>query len=330
MRSDTYPRTNGVLLSVFAIILFIASYRFIDAQPATLDCYSILDTFHIGQILLDNTIVSLSLGIVFLLLIAATILYISNYISGKRHFTPLIFLVLALANPSAIYFTPLHIISFLMMWSIFLITMFKLEDGRDSERIFAAFFLYSTCILCFPPMIWFLPVLVIMSAGAAESKAKYILAVFLGIIAPFVLALSILFILEGWEPMEPTLVSFAQAFTFTGEKNIVMSSPFLCKSILILYFTLITVVKCIRESRNMSRIKSTFLFRDIIFLTAAFAFFIVFIMSFSVPFGVVLYAPLSFIFLELAASWGEKGRFLSYYSLFLLILLIERVSLFLQ
>jgi len=329
MRTDSYPRYNGSILSVIAIIALIASYLFFRPEPSVNNYFTHFALFNCDEILFSNNALSLVLGITFLLLISISILYISTFIYGQNPFTSLLFLVLALSNPSSLYFSPIHIVSLLFLWGTFLSVIYKLEDGNNNERIFLSFFIYSIGILFFPPMIWSIPALIIVNINSTDNKLKFIFSIIIDTLTPFVISAAIQYLIGGWDQMSISIQSYLQAFIDLKERHIAMSSPLICKLLIITILTIISIVYCIKNRINFTKSKSTLLNRLFFYVIITISIVLVFLQNVNYPFGVLLYAPISFLLFEISAIWNKKGWFSIYYSLFLLLLIIERLSIIL-
>ena len=156
-------------------------------------------------------VVSAVLGVLFNALIAASLLAI-NTKSVNNIFNPalsVIFLLFIIfLNPGAVYFTPVHVAVLLLVWS---------QNCFIISQKFTSMFLLSCAALFYAPLMWGIPLVLVISVVGAADMLRVAVKSFGGIVLPIVYLLCFRYIM------------YADALVFIDEyieQMFVLSSPF--------------------------------------------------------------------------------------------------------
>ena len=138
MARRDHEDANPILWVLFLIALYISSFFMklpAVAQPGVFGLDRVLN----WDFLFSGNTVSSVLAALFLLLTALSLHTFNNrFSSGLNFILPLLYLILAVANPYAIWFTPFHVAALSLVWTLRYFVKFKAETGHPTD-LFCSF-----------------------------------------------------------------------------------------------------------------------------------------------------------------------------------------------
>lgn len=247
--------------------------------------------------------------------------------SGLSLSVPVIYIVLATANPDALYFTPFHGASLLLALCLFFHTAFCSVRPTLSKLLGTWASLGAAGIL-FPPFLWLIPLLALTSMGKAEDKLKYAAASLLSLCLPFGLYAGILFLREGSFPVGAVFTRLWDQMTVLPHPAFHFSAATLCR---IALTAVATVLAIIRAAKLLDRFKTAqyrAVIRIILLIPALCLLVLLFAPDCRFPGGLVTYLPVSLLLNDGLAAQGSGNRFPTLAVILFLILLAERIACF--
>ena len=268
------------------------------------------------------------LSAVLLLVAAALLLYLTNdrIINEKSHFAPFIYLMLAAANPAALYLTTMHAAAILMAVSLYSYLRFS-ALAPDIGQLVIAWATLGAAALFFPPLAWLAPIYAATMTGRTEDKPRYWVAAILSLVLPVVLLIGVDYLLGRERPVE-VLGNLWEGMTAIARPSFPVSAATLCR---ILLTVLVTVVASVRILGNLTRYRTVqyhALFRLLILSLSLGVLALLFTASGTLPFGLVVMLPVSLILNEyfrnpeIGHDIGTLGVVL------LLVMLAERIAFY--
>ena len=113
-------KINGrtIALLILALVLYVSAF-FTASEPMDFEAVLPFGSPKFLNALFGATTLSYILSVVFLILTAVSI-YSFNmmYTTGINYLLPVLYIFLALYNQRAIFFSPLHIVALLLIWSL--------------------------------------------------------------------------------------------------------------------------------------------------------------------------------------------------------------------
>lgn len=241
-------------------------------------------------------------------------------------FTPVAYILLATANPSALWFTPFHGASLLLAVSlVFLLGFCSLKPGIGS--LIGACFALGAAALLFPPLLWLFPVYLAIAVSKAEEKMKFWAASLLAVCLPIGIWLGVSS-LTGGQSAGSFFPVFWERMTDVPRVRLHFPAATLCRLIL----TAIAVVLAL--FRGAGRLDSYKIARSaavirIILLTLAICLLMgLFCPDNRYPAGLVTALPVSLLLNEYFGSANRKKGVWTLGIIFLLVLLVERITYF--
>lgn len=227
------------------------------------------------------------LGCVSNILISLSLLMI-NTKSVNNVFNPalsvMFFLFLVLLNPAASYFSPIHPALLLFIFGQYCFI---------SERKFASMFFFSCSALFYPPLLWILPLVLMISVIGAADFLRVLLKQLGGILMPFLYVLCYRF------------MAYSDAMVYVEEfmhKAMAFSSPFNSANIVSLFLSLCICIVAMhsisymfRSLRKNNIITANILKMEFLSLVLGSAIFFLFGGNTEVPLNMLLALPLSIL-----------------------------------
>ena len=236
----------------------------------------------------ENLLLRGVLGGIFNVLIALSLLAINTKSVHNvflPNFTVAFFLVIALLNPSAVYFSTIHPAVLLMVWGQYCFI---------SSQKFTSMFLLSCAALFYAPLLLALPFVLIISVLGAADILRVTLKSLGGLILPFVYLLSFRY------------MAYADAMVFIDEyvqKAIDFSSPLYRVSFTSLFLVLCIGSVLIHSLSNVFRklfrnsiITEHILKMELMCMLLGGAMFFMFWGNGDVPVNIIVALPLSMLF----------------------------------
>ena len=328
MKTDSYPRISGIVISILTIILFGVSYSFFTPEYVAVWPSTPHLSLGIAEGALYGTgALSIVLGIISIILIAISIYLFSNFIYGNTAIPMLFYLTLVLSNPSSIYFSNLHIAALLLAWGLFSMIDYKAALEEKTEKMFISFFLLTLASLFYAPLFWILPLLILYIFCSTASPKKLIISIF-GIVTPFIISAAVIYLANGWNT--GLFKSFYQSIVFHNEKIISYGIATIIKILIVTIAMIAAVSHSIKKKDFFTKPQAESYMGMFIFTVLLTVIAILFLNNTQVPFSILLFIPVSFFLYELSSKLNIAGKFSIYYSIFCILLLIERMTIILS
>ena len=264
------------------------------------------------------------------ILLNAVLLFLVNdrVMADSGLVTPVAYVVLATANPAALWYTSLHAASLLMALSIvFLLGFCALRPSMG--RLAGCWAALGSAGLIFPPLLWLAPLYAVLTVGKAEDKLKFWTASLLTLCLPAAIALA--FNSLGGTRTATAFFSdiWAQMSTLP-HRPLHLSAAMLCRIVLTALAALLAIIRALgridryKISRSAAVIRIIFLTLAICVLTALFC------RDGQAAAGLVTYLPAALILNEYFGSSDRQhtagARTLAI--ILMLVLLVERITCF--
>lgn len=313
---------NPLFWIIFLIALYISAF-FIDTQPSLSTPVIFFGQFFDTSVLFGHNVLSAVLAGAFLLVTAVALHVMNNsYASGLNFILPLLYLVLSVANPNAIYLTPFHIAAFLLVLSMEYFVKFKV-DSLSNADIFVSILLLAASSLFFPPLIWLLPFLFISGFGFSERKVSYIVASVSSVVASAGALMGTAYLVSGTEEMLKIPAAYAGAITDVGLLRVESSPLQLCRDGLIFLLVIVAAVRNIRNQGNYRISESRMLSTLTLFTVVLYAIIVLFLPDIVLPYGVIVLAPASVVIFGLFGD-SKKTLVTIFGIIIIAIILAER------
>lgn len=327
---SNYPNRVSSALPMILMVLFLyISAFFLDIAPVSSPTPLFWESLFSTSVIFGNSTLSMILSAIFIILIALSLYIFNNaYTTGNNIMLPFIFVLLVVANPYVIFFSPIHIAALLMMWSIFYSVKYRV-NGHKSDSAFTCFFLLGLATFFIPCLVWCFLYFYIINIINSEEKAKFTFNSIIGLILPIVLLSGCYFIFGG-ENLSLLLKQYGQSMLTIEPKSLNFSIAEICRWIVILSITASSCLFVMRNLGNYKTTKSRAFFRVIWYLLVLVLIFVVFTTSNHSTFGLLLYVPIAIISHEyLSVEPNKKWRNVRNV-IFYLVFLSERIIMFLR
>lgn len=303
---------NPLFWIIFLIALYVSAF-FIDTQPYSPN----------GLTIFGHNTISAVLALLFLVMTAVALHIMNNsYASGLNYILPLLYLVLSVANPGAVYLTPFHIAAFLLVLSLSYFVKFKANSLHNAD-LFVSIVLLAVSSLFFPPLIWLLPFLVISGFGYAERKASYILASVFSTVTAAGALMGFAYLIFGVDKMMSLPAAYAEAVTGAGIIHMESSPLQMCREGLIFLLVIVAVVRNIRNQGNYKISESRMLSALTLFTVVLYAVMVLFLPDIALPYGLIVLAPASVVIFGLFGD-SKKTLVTIFGIIIIAIILVER------
>lgn len=294
MARKDYEDANPILWILFLTALYISSF-FMNLPEIRMPSLFGLEGMYDPDVLFGRNTLSAILSAVFLVLTALTLHNFNNrFSSGLNFILPLLYLILAAANPCAIWFSPFHIAALGLIWSLRYFVKFKAETGHPSD-LFTAFFLLILTSCCYLPLIWLVPILLFRGFSYMENKLRYLLTVLLGLFfgAAFIAGLN--YLVLGFDAVAALPGRWMDGIIPMAARRQGLSLLRLCLDGLT---ALLVIIAAVRNIRNQGKYKiaESRMLSDVTMATIIlFAIVALYMADYALPFEVMLFAPASLV-----------------------------------
>ena len=265
---------------------------------------------------------------VVLLLATGFIIYLinENMISGGSSLAPVIWFILATANPAALTLSPILAATPLVAASIALLLAFC--TVRPSiEYIAACFALLGVAAMLLPPLIWLSPIFFICSITRTESKARTVVASLLALAIPLFTWCCIRFLAGDLQAVVATLEGFGRGAVSLNLIGTGASAPTIARLALTVVLTLISLILVIRRLDSYTTDQFRSANRIIILLPSLVALAILFLGG--QPWELLTAIPASLLIDEYASRPVHRRGCTLILTALGLLLLAERIYLYL-
>ena len=314
-----------------AFILLTASYAvsalFVPFKAVTYpDCFFFGDLFDWSP-LYSGSFLSCLLGVLFTGILALMVFLAGNHISsGMNQFIPLIYLVLVLANPSSLRFSPIHAAAASLVPALFNNISFC-NSGSDLTSLAKSCFFLTIASFFFPPLMWLCIPMAALSIGKADDKSKYLFTAIFSLAAPMLLLFGIRYLQVGLQNAADIFPDYLRAMADVPSKSIAMSASTLCRLVITAIIAIISAY-CVAGSFSRYKTVQYTAYTRILFYAAAItAVAAVFIPSMAWPGCLLTAIPLSLMMNEYFGNGAHDGSG-TMAAAVLLILIAERIQCF--
>lgn len=324
-RSDNND-ANPLLWIVFLIALYISTFVMdipeLDFKDVT--CFGPLSK---GSILWSHTPISAVVAAIFLVASAFILHFLNDaYSSGLNFILPLLYLILVIANPSAVYMTPMHIAALLFIISIALFIKFKAATGHPAD-FFASVMMLMVASCFFVPLIWVLPFQILSGFPYADNKLQYLCTTLFSILCGAASIMGIAYLSAGFEAM----------CALPGRCLDILMTPHLAvPQYSIMQFArigivvLLVLIAIFRNFRNQGnyKIAEAKMLRSVMVCSAVILpLMLLYLPDCSFPFGMIALAPASIVIFGLFGD--SKKTFATVFSVAVMFIIIaERLIIY--
>ncbi|MBR5019332.1 MAG: hypothetical protein IKX53_06815 [Bacteroidales bacterium] len=261
------------------------------------------------------------------ILFNAILLYLAEdkILAQVSLFTPAAYIILATANPEALWFSPFHGASLLLAVSMLFYLGFCAVRPSMGNLTASWAFLGASALL-FPPFLWLAPLYAVTAFNKAEDKFKFWVASLLALCLPFGLYLGIL----ALQPGSPAPVTFFanlwDGMTSVTRTSLHFPAATLLRIVLTALATVLAILWSIGRLDRYKIARSAAVLR-IIYLTLAFCVLIaVFLPDSRHPAGLVTALPVSLLLNEYICAPDRKKGSRTLAVILILILIAERIA----
>ena len=307
-------RINGrtIALLIITVVLYVSAFF---TAPEPMDCEAVLPfgTPKFLDALFGATTLSYILSIVFLILTAVSI-YSFNlmFTTGINYLLPVLYLFLVFYNPRVIFFSPLHIVALLLLWSLVFSARYR-NSIQNLSANYLSFFLFGAASVFFPPLVWIFPLVILVNIRASEEKFKYVFTSLLGMLTPLVMAGAICYVFGGNKLLNGLGASFWGSMSAFGRHSFDFSAVEIASGLFLTGFVFISLFYLLRNLNRYKIIHSNTSIRILFFAILTTLICAVFLTDNRDPYGVVLFVPVSLILFEyLSSPKNNKGATIFY------------------
>ncbi len=314
-----------------AFILLTASYAvsafFVPFKSVTYpDCFFFGDLFDWTP-LYNGGFLSCLLGTLFTGILALMVYMAGNRISsGMNQFIPLLYLVLVLANPSSLRFSPIHAAAVFLVPALISNVSFC-ASGSDLTSLAKSCFFLTIASFFFPPLMWMFIPMAALSISKADDKGKYLFTSLFSLAAPLLLAFGIRYLQAGLQNAAEIFPDYLRAMTDVPSKSIAMSASTLCRLVITAIIAIISAYCVAGAFSRYKTVQYTAYSRILFYAAAITATAAVFIPTMSWPGCLLTAIPLSLIINEYFGNGAHDGSG-TMAAAALLILIAERIQCF--
>ena len=319
---------NPLLWIIFLIALYVSAFLVEVPRLQSPDIIYFGSLFDTSAVF-SHTTLSVVLAAFSLLAIALTLHILNNsYASGLNYVHPLIYLILSVANPQSVYFSPFHISAIVFTLSCAFFVKYK-ADSQNLADEFVAFFLLVLSSCAFPPLIWTFPFVFLTGIGYAEYKSRYIVVSISAAFVAAALVMGLAYVISGFDVMAAVPESYFRAMTAIDVKSSDVTILQFCRDGIL---GILVIVAIIRDMRNQGkyRIAESRMLSALTLVTVLiFVVTVLFVSDIRQPFGLLLLAPASIVIFGL---FGDSKKIMAtiFSIIITAIIIAERVLGILQ
>lgn len=257
------------------------------------------------------------------------LLMTSNRVSVKATVSvPFIYIALVAANPWALHWSAFHPASLLMLGSIFCYLSFC-AVRPSMEYLAGGTFLLGAAGLFVPPVLWIFPIFLLMGVGKATAKVKYLVISVIGLVLPLLILAGITYLRQGADAVLGLLPSLWERMTDVHLGIRHFSAATLARILLTLVATLMAVVHIVGQLNTYKTVQFLALVRLIMMAVALSVMALLFPEDAHTPCGLIICLPVTLLQNEYMAARGNERTKTALAIIAFLLLVAERVSLFL-
>lgn len=263
------------------------------------------------------------------ILVNAALLYLADgrILNQAGLFTPAAYIVLATANPRALWFSPFHGAALLLAVSV----MFYLNycAVRPSMmNLTGAWAALGASALLFPPFLWLVPVYAVSAVGKAEEKLKFCVASLLAVCLPLGIYAGVTSLQAGAEPAGVFFTGLWNRMTDLPRISLHFSAATLCRILLTGLLTLLAIIWSVGRLDRYKIARFAAVIR-IIFLTLSICLLmLLFLPDSRHPSGLVTVLPVALLFNNYFGVPDRKKGDRTLVVILILVLIAERISCF--
>jgi len=305
-------RTNSDLLAFAAVLL-----------PAVLFCAA-------GWMALPDPDRSAGSGLLAALILVVNSLLLffidDRVLSDTSLIAPVTYIVLAAANPAALSLTTLHAASLLMAVSLLACLYYcAIRPALDILSIACA--TLGGAALFFPPLAWLLPVYAVITVTRAEDKGKYIVAILFATILPAAVWIGIQY-LRGAALPGGILRDLWTGMSGLHGPALHFSAAAICRIGLIVITATLAAIHVLKRLSRYRTSQFIAYVRLLVLTLALVLLNLLFLTDSSRPLGLLTLLPVALLINEYFRDQNEEKGSWILALILLLVLVVERISLF--
>lgn len=240
-------------------------------------------------------------------------------------FTPAAYIVLASANPAALWFSPFHGASLLLALSMAFYLAFC-ANRPSMGNLAGAWATLGGAALLFPPFLWLAPIYAVSAVGKAEEKLKFWVASVLALCLPIGIYLGIMALRPNSLAPDAFFAGLWRGMTDVSHGPIHFSAATLCRILLTALAALLALLWSIGRLDRYKISRSAAVLR-IIYLTLSLSLLtLIFLPDSRYPAGLATALPVSLLLNEYFGVPDRKKGSRMLAVILVLILVAERIA----
>ena len=240
-------------------------------------------------------------------------------------FTPAAYIVLAAANPAALWFSPFHGATLLLALSIAFYLAFCAVRPSMGNLV-GAWATLGGAALLFPPFLWLVPVYAVSAMVKAEEKLKFWVASLLALCLPVGIYLGVMALRSDSFLPGDFFASLWQGMTDVSHGSLHFSAATLCRILLTALATLLAILWSAGRLDRYKISRSAAVMR-IIYLTLSISLLtLIFLPDSRYPAGLATALPVSLLLNEYFGVPDRKKGSRILAVILVLILIAERIA----
>lgn len=314
-------------MAAFLLVLYISAF-FVELQPVDQPSMVFLEDIVDCGHLFGHNALSAVLAAASTILCALSVFAFKNSFSSEINISlPLVYGILVVANPNAVYFSPLHLAALFFIWSVFFIVKFRAK-GQNTGDLFASIALIFCSSIFFQPMIWFAIALLVAAVTGTEYKVKCVFTFIFALLIPFALLIAVGYLAFDFDYASHMPYNYFSGTVTISERKLFFSVAEVCREVLLLMATVLAVLDILKAISTFKVIKEKMFSIVIVFAFLMLAVPVIFIECNKLPFCLLLCFPCAIMLHEatLVTESSVRRRVVS--MTLLLVITVERISSF--
>ena len=257
----------------------------------------------------------------------AVLLYLTEdrILAQVSLFTPAAYIVLASANPEALWYSPFHGASLLLALSILFFLAFC-AVRPSMGNLTAAWAALGAAALFFPPFLWLVPVYAACAFGKADDKLKFWVASPLALCLPLGLYLGVIAMQANGQTPGDFFIRLWHGMTTITPGSLHFSAATLVRIILTAAAALLAILWSVGRLDRYKISRSAAVLRIICLTIALCVLTAIFLPDSRHPAGLVTAMPVSLLLNEYLCAPDRKKGSRTLAVILILILVAERIA----
>ncbi len=239
---------------------------------------------------------------------------------------PFSFLILATANPAALYYTPLHTAALLLALSLFFLLDYCASHPTMGNLIATGLTLGASALF-FPPLLWLAPFYGALAIGRTEDKVRFFVAGVLAVALPLAAGIGVQSLLRTGTP-GAFLPDLWLRMTDVVRPVFLYSAATLCRIFLTVLVAVLAIVRMLKRTHTYRTAQFRAMNRLILLTLLIALLALLFLSDGKQPAGLITTLPVALLLNDLLGHPDHrKGTFTLIITL-ILLLVAERISYF--